>query len=125
MLPLRAQQEIMDSAVEDYTPLFDVTSVIRGVIPAQSIDEQIDLARRVVVGLIARGYLTLYYDCWAKSNEHYRHVESLGEAEARMELGNRANWLFHERRAPDERWVAIGATAAGESALLSGEFASD
>lgn len=122
MLPARAQQEIMELAVEDYTPLFDVTNVVKGVAASQSLDEQIDLAREFVSSLIARGYITLHYDSWAKSNETHRHVESLCEAEVRKELSDRANWLYHERRPPDERWVAIGATPAGENALLSGEF---
>jgi hypothetical protein len=122
MLPLRVQEEIMDLAVEDYTPLFDITSIVKGVAPSRSPDEHIELARAIVHDLARRGYVKLYYDCLAKSTETYRHAEELDQTEVNTEVENRDHWLYHERRPPDQRWVTIGATPAGEQALRGGEF---
>ncbi|MCL4743650.1 MAG: hypothetical protein KJZ54_15755 [Phycisphaerales bacterium] len=122
MIPPKAKQEIVDLAVEDWTPLFDVTAVIREVDSSRSEDEQIEAARAFVLDLLSRGYVKLYYDCWAKTTEAHRHVEELSSSEISAEIWNRANWVYHERREPDERWVTISATPEGEQALLAGEF---
>jgi len=123
VIPKQTQQNIMELAVEDCTPFFDVTSTIRGALPNRTENELIDSARRFVIDMLSRGYIGLYYDCWAKSTEQHRHVEDLSPQETVVELADRANWLYHKRRPPDERWVTIVATGAGERALLAGEFA--
>jgi len=122
MLSKRAQQEILDLALEDCTPLFDVANIAKAGMPSRPVDEQVEAARLVVRHLLSKGYVKLYYDCLAKSSENYRHIEELTPSEADTELSSQVNWLYHDRKAPDQRWVTIVATPAAEKALLDGEF---
>ena len=122
MVPLRIQQEIMDLVVEDYTPLFDVTAVIRTRMPERTPAQHVHLAREFVEHLLRRGYVNLYYDCAAKSTENHRHVVEVAAGKVHVELRHQDNWIYHDRRGSDQQWVAVGATSAGESALHGGEF---
>lgn len=120
-LPGYVMHNIIDLAVEDWTPLFDVTSEVRRCMGDRPVDEQIDAARLFVHELLAEGLVKLYYDCHAASiNRNKRITEELTKEEMRREMKDRSNWLAHDPREPDERWVTIGATAAGEDAYAQG-----
>ncbi len=121
----KAKHEILDLTVEDWTPLYDVTNVVKVNLPNQCVDEQIDVARAFVRYLLARNFVKLYYDCWATSTENFRDTKELSSIEVEREMYDRTNWLYHEPREPDERCVTIGATTDGENAVYRCEFPTD
>ncbi|QDV89698.1 hypothetical protein RAS2_07710 [Phycisphaerae bacterium RAS2] len=123
LIPKRAYFEILDLASEDYTPLFDCTAVVRPYLAGCAESEVIDTAKRVVRNLLKREYLELYYDCLGKSKGGNRHGEKLTPSQAAAELHAYENWLYHEPKEPDDRWVTVALTPHGENALASGEFA--
>ena len=122
MISKRAQQEVLELAMEDFTPLFDVTNLAKASMPKRTTEEHIQAAMMLVRDFIARGYVELHFDCLAESTKNYRHSVQLTAEEARTELQDPGNWVYHQRREPDQRWVAIVATPAALKALQAGEF---
>lgn len=122
MIPKHAQQEILDLALDDCTPLFDIANIVKAHRPDCASDELIKAAIQFVRVLLSRGYAKLYYDCLEQSSENYRHIVELTPEQVHSELQDLSNWQFHERRPPDLRWVTLVATAAALDALYAGEF---
>ncbi len=124
-LPDYVKHEILDNASEDWTPLFDVTSSVRACMPDRTVDEQIEVAKRFISVMLAHGIVKLCYDCLATStNRNKRIGKDLTKEETRREMKERSNWLTHERRDPDERWVTIALTPTGEAAVHQGKLPS-
>lgn len=113
---------IMDLAIEDATPLFDLTCAVKGTDSALTQDEAIVLARRCVRVLVQNQYLEVLRDCHAVSTPSHRHVVPLTEDEGMRAIEDDALWVYHPLRGAAGEWIAVGATSRGEMAHRNGRL---
>lgn len=104
-----AEREVLTSANEDCTGLWEAVWGLRAALPGKSEAQLIDLARRAIISLVERGFIYLCY---------FRHVSNeeskiLAESVASV-LAEANNW--QPPSTVESTYVAFCATTAGELA---------
>lgn len=123
MLPDYVKHKILDLAGESWTPLFEVTFCVRDCMPDRTVDEQIEVAKRFVHVMLAHGLLKLWYLRIAAREYRNKQVATeLTKEERRREMNDRSNWLTRGLGDPDEKWVTIALTRAGEGRVYQGKL---
>jgi hypothetical protein len=117
--------KIMDLAIEDATPLFDIANVVIAARADLTENSARQLAKRYVRALVHDQYLDVLRDCLELSSESHRHLVTLNHADAMREIEDDANWSYHPRRGATAVWITVGATEKGERSHRAGHIALD